>query len=109
MRASGALVFLLGACTPSQTTQKTPADAAAETAEPGLFEQDSGLDAPDDAGPPHVDDLPTVDDFGGPTLANPTIVPVFFANEDPMRQSVVTAFLGKLPGSAYWAATTKEY
>jgi hypothetical protein len=44
---------------------------------------------------------------GGPTVAAPKVVPVFFAN-DPLESSL-EGFLGALATSSYWTATTSEY
>jgi hypothetical protein len=69
---------------------------------------DAGGDAIDEpfvtaAHPP----LPTVKDNGGPRLASPKIVPVFFPGYE-QRQVVLDAANG-LVTSGYWAAATKEY
>ncbi len=53
-------------------------------------------------------DVPQVISLGGPVLAKPVVVPIFFAGDDAMQASVAS-FLAALPGSDYWAATTREY
>ena len=53
--------------------------------------------------------FPQIQNGGGPVLAGPSVQPVFFANEAAAKITLVQAFLGKLAGSAYWAATTGEY
>jgi hypothetical protein len=50
---------------------------------------------------------PRVIPSGGPVLAKPRVIPIFF-RKDPF-QSDVESFLGSLEGSGYWAATTSEY
>jgi hypothetical protein len=52
---------------------------------------------------------PQVVSFGGPVLATPHVVPVFFSDADPTIVSQVTDFLGKVGATSYWAACTQEY
>ena len=63
--------------------------------------------APDASPPPPSPAPPQVVDNGGPTVASPTVVPVFFGS-DTLQGSLET-FLQALSTSAYWTATTKEY
>lgn len=51
--------------------------------------------------------LPRVETLGGPVLTRPTVVPVFFANDQFQPQ--IEQFLTQLAESSYWAATTLEY
>jgi hypothetical protein len=51
--------------------------------------------------------MPEVVSLGGPILAHPRIVPVFYEG-DPLR-ATVSSFLGKLTTSTYWAGATLEY
>jgi hypothetical protein len=76
--------------------------------EPGDGPRDSAPDGARDAGypAPHAT-APQVESFGGPVLAAPNVVPVFFGN-DPL-QSQIEQFLTKLAGSSYWPAVTSEY
>jgi hypothetical protein len=48
-----------------------------------------------------------VHDYGGPVLASPNVVPVFFANDADQPQ--IEAFLSALSGSSYWDRATSEY
>lgn len=68
---------------------------------------------PDTAPPPNYPafkiDPPQVITGGGPVMATPKIVPVFFSNDDAGTVATVVSFLGKLPGSSYWKAPTTEY
>ena len=64
-------------------------------------------DAGADAGPLPVPAAPQVQDQGGPVLASPRVVPIFFANDS--EQSKVEDFLKQLAASTYWTATTSEY
>src|SRR3569623_3278330 len=50
---------------------------------------------------------PQVLSAGGPVLAKPEIVPIFFAGDDLQPQ--IESFLPALPQSPYWTATTSEY
>ena len=74
-------------------------------------QDDAGATEPDatpDASPtPPSPAPPQVVDGGGPVLATPTVVPVFFSG-DALQGSVET-FLQSLATSSYWTATTKEY
>ena len=54
-------------------------------------------------------DLPRLQDYGGPVLATPKVVPIFFANEDSSKITALVDFFGKLPSSSYWTSTAKEY
>jgi hypothetical protein len=63
------------------------------------------VEAAAEAGAPAMPTLPTVLDYGGPHLASPKVVPIFFP-ADPNRASV-ESFLAALPASAYWAATSE--
>jgi hypothetical protein len=56
---------------------------------------------------PHPD-APVVMSGGGPVLAAPKVVPVFFAT-DSAAQPTLEAFLHALSGSSYWTTTTSEY
>ena len=51
---------------------------------------------------------PVVMSQGGPVLAAPKIVPIFFTGDDTMRVQV-ESFLGQLVGSTYWTAIASEY
>jgi hypothetical protein len=57
---------------------------------------------------PHADS-PFVQDFGGPTVAAPKIVPIFFEGELPSVIAQVTDFENKVGATMYWAAVTAEY
>ena len=50
---------------------------------------------------------PIVETYGGPVLASPKVVPVFFAND--ADQPMIEQFLTQLATSSYWRATTGEY
>ena len=54
-------------------------------------------------------DLPRLQNYNGPVLANPKVVPIFFANEDSSKITAVVDFLSKLPASSYWTSTAQEY
>ena len=46
---------------------------------------------------------------GGPVLAAPRLVPVFFANDDAQVKAKVSDFMARVGATAYWKATTSEY
>jgi hypothetical protein len=54
-------------------------------------------------------DVPRLQDYGGPTLKTPNVVPIFFANEDAAKITAVTDFFSKLPASTYWTNVATEY
>lgn len=108
MRASWLGALFLCACG-SDSVVAVPdaqADVAREAAEADASVE---ADAPAEMFPAFPFDLPTAVSLGGPTLKNPKIVPIVFADEDSMRVTKLTDFLGKLAGSSYWTETTKEY
>ena len=52
---------------------------------------------------------PQIVDLGGPVLAAPHVVPVFFTNDDAGSAAQIADFLGKVGATQYWAAVTSEY
>ena len=97
----------------------TPVDAALHDA-PGDARRPSPdgpfVDAGLDADVPHVPDATTLPSsapqvvwLGGPVLAGPQLVPIFFAGDDPTQQADLTSFTGGLGSTAYWSAVTGEY
>jgi len=54
-------------------------------------------------------DAPQVVTFGGPTLAAPKLVPVYFANDDTTFTAQLTTFMNKLGQSAFWLPAVSEY
>ena len=50
---------------------------------------------------------PRVETYGGPVLAHPTVVPVFFDGDPDEAQ--IEAFLRQTAASDYWRETTSEY
>lgn len=54
-------------------------------------------------------DVPRLHDYGGPVLANPNVVPIFFANEDTAKITAVVDLFSKLPASSYWTTLASEY
>jgi hypothetical protein len=53
--------------------------------------------------------VPTVANYGGPVLASPKIVPVFFTNDDAPTVAALKDFTNQIGGTHYWTATTSEY
>ncbi len=67
---------------------------------------DAGADV--DAGHPLPRPVaPQVQNQGGPVIATPRVVPIFFAND--AAQAQVEDFLQKLAASSFWGAATSEY
>ena len=54
-------------------------------------------------------DAPQVVTGGGPTLAAPKLVPVYFANDDTAFTAKLTTFMSKLGDSAFWLPAVGEY
>ena len=54
-------------------------------------------------------DAPQVVTFGGPTLAAPKLVPVYFSNDDTTFTGQLTTFMSKLGDSAFWLPAVGEY
>jgi hypothetical protein len=52
---------------------------------------------------------PQVVNSGGPVLASPVIVPIFFTNDDGTTPAQVMTFLNKVAASSYWITSAKEY
>jgi hypothetical protein len=89
-----------------------PADASSDVASDDAGDA-ATPDAPAETAPPpqgypatHAAP-PIVETFGGPILAAPKVVPIFFAND--ADQSQLEAFLMQLAASPYWKTTTGEY
>ena len=53
--------------------------------------------------------MPQCVSSGGPVLASPRFVPVFFGDDDPAFVAQVEDFLAKVGGTNYWKAAVSEY
>jgi hypothetical protein len=87
----------------------SPRDAGVE-ARPDAAKADAGHEASADAGPRYPaahPPMPQVTDLGGPVLAHPRVVPIFYAG-DPLMATVET-FLTNLTTASYWSGATNEY
>jgi hypothetical protein len=84
-------------------------DGSSDAAHDGLADGGTHADATDAAKTPLPVDPPQVVDVGGPVLAAPKLVPVFFSNEDPTFMAELSAFTTGIGASSYWSATTGEY
>src|SRR5438132_1467225 len=66
---------------------------------------------PDDPQPPPypaiAPSMPAAKSSGGPILATPNIIPIFFPGD--ADQDTLTTFVRALPSSAYWKEITSEY
>jgi hypothetical protein len=65
--------------------------------------------APSDVYPAFKPTPPTIVSLGGPVLATPKVVPVFFSNDDPLITAGLADFTSKVGATEYWTATTAEY
>ena len=92
---AAALLFALAACSGDDTASK---DGGADAANDAVV--DAGYPGPHPA-------APQLRNQGGPIVATPRVVPIFFSND--AFQSQVEDFLSKLAASSYWTATTSEY
>jgi len=50
---------------------------------------------------------PQVQNYGGPVLTTPTVIPIFFPSDS--YQSQLETFLGQVAASTFWASATLEY
>jgi len=77
-----------------------PMDAGSETA----------MDAAPAPYPAFVPtDMPQVQNFGGPVMKTPKVVPIFYAEDNPATVATIKDYLSKLPTSHWWAGWTQEY
>ncbi len=117
---ASALLLLATGCGTSASNGTTPrADAAVDAVEAAV--EDTGSEAPADVGvdsgpaapfPAFTPVNPVVNDFGGPTLIAPRIVPVFMSGGDagtyPFEAQLRT-FLGAYLASPEWLTQVGEY
>jgi hypothetical protein len=68
---------------------------------------DNGM--PSDVYPAPHPKPPIVINYGGPVLAAPKIVPVFFSNDDSSFVTAQADFVAKIGATNYWTAVTSEY
>ena len=90
---------------PDVSAKETGVDAIADVV-------DASIDVAEEPAGPFpffAFDLPHLNDYGGPVLASPKVVPIFFANEDSSKITAVVDFFGKLPASSYWTSSASEY
>jgi hypothetical protein len=70
---------------------------------------DGALGMPSDHYPAPFPAPPQVQDFGGPVLASPKIVPVFFAGDDAATMGQIVDFVDEVGAGSYWTAAVSEY
>ena len=92
--------LLLSAC--NAALPASPADGGAPLDGPA-----ADLASPYPAPFPPVPQV--VNDNGGPVLATPLLVPVFFKNFDPALRVKLLDFLARVGATDYWKQTTSEY
>jgi len=95
-------VILIAGCSSQASSAPAPASSPAFEAPPEV----PAAPAPPTFPAPHPDP-PRVVSSGGPVLATPRLVPVFFEGDD--LEPRIEEFLHALASSTYWTATTKEY
>jgi hypothetical protein len=119
---ASALAALLGtgfaACggsTDNGAAPGTDAGSAMDTAPPPPPQMDAAptpeAAAPEAAPYPAFtpQDFPQVISGGGPVMTAPKIVPVLFADDDPMTTAAIADFVSKVGQTQYWKAITTEY
>jgi hypothetical protein len=94
---------------PDSGTNDAGPDQPDATPTPDASAPDVDNGAPSSTYPAFTIDAPQVVSFGGPTLAAPKLVPVYFANDDTEFTSQLTTFMNKLGTSAFWLPAVTEY
>ncbi len=89
------------------TASTTTGDTTAGTG--GTAGSGPDIGQPSDVYPAPHGPPPTVVSLGGPVLAKPTFVPVFFSNDDAETIAKLKDFESNIGATQYWAATTQEY
>jgi hypothetical protein len=114
--------FCLFGCSSNASTGGSDSGPTPVDGGDGGIEPDGGADAGPDAGvdggpngdpsttypAPHPA-MPQVITFGGPVLANPNVIAVTFAGDDPTLTAALEDFLQRVGATAYYAANTLEY
>lgn len=101
-------LFSVGACTTETIIKAAEAPDAGPAEEPDAGEDPR--DAATDAAPPKPKkplSFPHVLSRGGPTIANPKVVPIVFPG-DPFKANI-TSFTQKIAASDYWKTQAAEY
>ena len=105
------LTLVVVGCSSGSASEQPPVDGGVDVAvDTTPVDDDAGNDAIDTAPaafPAFLPDTPQVKSLGGPVIATPKIVPIFFPGD--ALQSTVTTMLAALPASAYWKEITKPY
>jgi len=104
-------VFALLGCGGSIDTSAPDSGADAPSTQPEASvtpdASDGGAVTTDAGYPgPHAP-VPQVQDYGGPVLSAPNVIPIFFPNDS--QQSQVEDFLSQLSTSTFWGEATSEY
>jgi hypothetical protein len=89
------------------TVDSSSADGTSNDSAAG--DSSGGTDAGDAAAVVYPVRPPQILDAGGPVLASPKIVPVFFANDDGTVVPQLTTFTQELGTSDYFSTTMSEY
>jgi hypothetical protein len=75
-------------------------EASVDASDGGVVKTDAGYPGPHPT-------VPQVQNYGGPVLTTPNVVPIFFQNDT--EQAQVEDFLKQLAASTFWGEATKEY
>ncbi len=85
---------------------REPVEASVEAGQSGLSDDGGSPVFMQGYPAPHAG-LPRVQTMGGPVLAAPHFVPIFFPNDPDQAQ--IEEFFTQIQGSSYWTAATSEY
>src|SRR5258708_23433680 len=102
LMSAGISLFVAACSHEAPTRSSTTTGAGGGTASSS---SSSGIGQPSDVYPAPHPEPPTVVDAGGPVLAAPVIVPVFFKSDDASIKSSLTTFLHQIGATSYWTAT----
>lgn len=108
--------FACGSSSNGNSSSPSTTDGGEEASmmpETGPANEGGGNEASMDAEAPYPavipTDVPQVADAGGPVMAAPKIVPIFYASDDAATITSLKDFLAKLPTSKYWEGWGTEY
>jgi hypothetical protein len=96
-----------GASAGGATSSSSTAASSSSGAPDAGADVDNG--APSTVYPAPHPPAPQVVDLGGPVVAAPVLVPVFFPSEIPSTQASITDYVANIGASPYWTAVTSEY
>jgi hypothetical protein len=117
--ATALVAAILAACTSDGTTTSSSGATSSSSSSAGGATSSSssaggtggGHDhgAPSDTYPAFHPMLPTLVNEGGPVIAAPKIVPIYFMGDDASLTQGITDFAAALGPSSYWSSVASEY